>query len=411
MFNDIYDRTLRDYSQKILDELSPEDKLKVKTIRNCGKRIIAPSIGEPGVFLLSNGSKAKFFGSTHCGNMFACPTCTARAMQKFAHQIGAGIDELKKDYFGIMITLTVPHLYYMKQRETTDILYNTFKRFRLAAKGGRTNPIKTLFKSLEIKHWVAICEYTFGKNGWHPHFHCIFWCKRDKASQVLDWEQKLNDWWLERAKYYTLDYWKKNNLHFKSEEKMTAVVEKLFSSCERNAGLVIGKKNNKIREAQSGDYICGWGAESELTGLSVKTAKNDHYTPYQILQLAAQGDSYYKKVWCSFVLSVRQQPIHRRVIWSHTNISCICRVAYQKVRCTELLKKNTDENWQVLLWFSKEQWYCLKQIPYAESNILFVATYCREILLEFLDTLNIDYNLPSTSFIAEHIQNIFNSAA
>lgn len=406
-----YDRTLRDYSQKILSELKPEDKLKLRSICLCGHKVIHPENGEGGVFLLSNGSKAKFFGSTHCGNMFACPTCTAKAMQKLAKQIDAGLDKLRDKYFGVMVTLTVPHLYYMKNRETTDILYHTFYRFRMAAKSTRPNPIRTMFRNLGIVHWIAVCEYTWGKNGWHPHFHCIFWCKRDKAKDVLNYEQMLNDWWIKRAKKYTLEYWKTNKLHFKTEEKMAEVVNNLYDKAEKNAGFCIGKKDGKIREALSGSYVAGWGANHELTGLKLKTAKLDHYTPHQILELAAMGDKQFKRLWQVFALSVRQQPIHRRIIWSHTGISKICKQAHQVKLCQDLVKKNTGENWQVLLWFNAEQWYCLKQIPYAESNILFIAQHCKEVLLEFLDTLQITYNLPSTHYFSNHIENIFNNAA
>jgi len=407
-----YDRTLRDYSQAILAGLNPSDKLKVRSISLCGRRVIAPQYGEGGVFLLSNGSRAKFFGSTHCGNMFACPTCTAKAMQKLAAQIDAGIDKLRNEYFGIMVTLTIPHLYYMKNRETTDILYQTFQRFRLAAKSSRPNPVRTMFRELGIIHWIAVCEYTFGKNGWHPHFHCIFWCKRDKAKDVLKYEKFLNDWWLKRAKKYTLEYWIKNKLHFKTEEKMVSTVNNLYDKAEKSAGVLIGKtKTGKVREALSGSYISGWGANHELTGLKLKTAKLDHYTPYQILELAAMGDKFFEKLWVHFVLAVRQQPIHRRVIWSHTGISKMCKQASQVKLCKDLIKKNTGEIWKVLLWFNREQWFCIKQIPYMEGNILFIARHCKEILLEFLDDLHIEYNLPESNYFSEHIENIFNSVA
>ena len=423
---EIYDRHLTEYLHNLIDKQSPSVRLQLKTLRDCGKRVIKPTIGESGVFLLKREGQAKFFGHTSCKNSWACPHCVAKRMAKYTDELGAVIEEMKKrGYFGIMVTFTIPHLRYMSCKETTDILHMTYNRFRLDSRSQNAKKQKHIydgavitrfFEDCQIEHQVVVGEYTYGKNGWHPHFHCIYWCKRKSADKVLSWLPAINAKWLEYAKKYTLKYWKENNLHCQLEGVMETTLDNLYSKCEQNAGVMFGQKDGKIREAQSSDYVMGWGANHELAGLQYKEAKDGHLTPHHILEKASLGDEKMAALYIEFCMNVTRKPVHARVKWSKTElIKEVRKICQQQAAARALLKKNIDKGeWKCILWFSREQWSLIwklnKEMPLI-SNILFLASQASDILLEFLNALGIEYSSPDLNYFTTHIENIFNDAA
>lgn len=427
---EIYDRTLHSYLHKLIEEeLTPQQKRTVQSIKNCCKRIIKPNYGESGVYLLAKKNKARFFGTAFCKNAWACPVCTPKVMFKHSRTIGLMIDEMKKrGYFGIMITFTIPHLRWFGCRETTDILYNTLRRMHIAARGHeakkrncKRNVFCNFFDELEINNRVVVCEYTWGKNGWHPHFHAIYWCKRGKEQKALEYEKALNEQWLAWAKFYTKKYWEENQLHrnLANVGKLDEALDKLYETCEKDAGILIGKKGNLINEAKSSDYIAGWGSENELTNLRLKEATTGHYTPHQILEKAYLGDEKFKKVYIEFLLAIKQHPIHLRVCWScRTEITQLRKLVEQQQKCYDLVKKNTqsdkkEDRWKVLCWFTKEQWYCLREMDIdnnVTSNILWLAAYRPDLLFEFLESMNIGISAPK-NMLCEQVEEIFNKEA
>lgn len=205
---EIADYGLQHHLRKLIDFLPADKRKQLKNIRYCGvdinKRL--PSTGG-NVFVVSNGERSKYFGLTHCQNPFCCPICMSRRMEEYRSQIASALDALHKDYFAFMVSFTIPHWAFMSCTETTDILYDTWKYFRQKNWKKDGWHVYQLFnKEVPIEHYVRVCEYTWGKNGWHPHFHCIFWTKRGNEKKVLAWQKKLNDFWLSRAKFKTYKY-------------------------------------------------------------------------------------------------------------------------------------------------------------------------------------------------------------
>lgn len=418
----VLDYTLRAYLQRILNRLPLNLQEQTRSIRLCGHRVNKASIaGTDGVFLLSNGSQAKFFGTSHCQNPFVCPCCSARRMSKFATEIGMAIKILsKKGYVGIMITFTLPHLPFMKCREITDILVNTYQKFRTNLKtysqGRNRTPSKEAEFTLDVglKHHVSVYEYTWGNNGWHPHIHGIFWLPKKNLSKVGKWEKILHERWLFWGKKETVKYWKKHGIFKGYEQEKADWLYKVVN--QKRGGLYMSKDSKgNVRESAASEYICGWGSDKEVTGNYRKNATNEgHYTPYQILEKAYHGDKKCEKLIIEFALSITTKPYHFRIRWSQTGIKKLVAQQLQIENCEELIKKKEHEKWKVLLWFSREDWSYIsryeKNSPVI-ANILYLAARDSNLLFEFLDFLRIPYKSAESHYFSAHVEDIFNDAA
>lgn len=421
MNQEIYDATLQHYLREVISKLPKNQQLQLKSLALCGKRVIIPQHGEAGVFVLSNGERAALFGNVTCKNPFACPVCSARMMSKYSSEIAVGLDEFKKrGLFGFMVTFTIPHLNYMSCREVTDILYNTYSYFRRTMKQKYKRKHKgsvsgQFYNAIKVHHSVTVCEYTHGKNGWHPHFHAIWWIDAKQKDDVLAWEADLNEFWMATAKREMKKYWIKNKIRGNDEIVMQKTVDNLFREGELEGGLFISKSNGVISESLSSDYISGWGANREVTGNYRKAASHEgHRTPYQILEDAYNGDVDSERLYIEFLLQVTRKPVHHRVIWSRTGAKAIIKTALQVIKMSEICKKkDAGENWHVLCWFTRESWFTVLEYDRVFpciSNILYLARSSPNLLYEYLTGLGIFYYSYDSNFLCQHIEDIFNAA-
>lgn len=373
----------------------------MKTTVLCGSRI-APNANA--VLLASNGKSSKFVGVTSCKNSWVCPVCSAKLMAKYAAEIACAIDALKLHYnqSALMVTLTVPHTSGMSCSEVTEILYNTWKSFIIHGnkvsnvkyyanaenkfKHAQKKEMKISDKKLKdpfamfceefnCKHRVRVGEFTHGKHGWHPHFHCLFWIDDKKWAAVKDWEAKLLARWEELAKRETLKYWNKK---YPNSQNNKMRLEIMYKRRDAGATMLYFSKNDdgSIRKQKSSQYICGWGADKELTGNYRKKATHDeHETPYQILERAvANNDEKAFELYleyCKATKGVR----HARINFStQSGIKKIIEKYKKTANYVETFKKKfieaeTQPRWQILYAFGKRQWSYIQSLD-AHSNIL-----------------------------------------
>lgn len=444
MQQDIFDARLQHYLRRILDKLDEEKKLQLKSLRLCNHSIMYQPNVQPAVFLLrSDGfdgsGDAKFFGQMTCKNPWACPCCSTKMMNKYKEKIALALDALrdekaKERFFGFMITFTIPHLRFQSCKEVTDILYNTFREFfrnawkRRKQKSDpsklRTHgPANDFIVGCDVRYHVRCAEYTWSKkNGWHPHFHNIYWVPRGKQDKVVEFQEKLNAGWLAVAERETLKYWDEHELHGDTHEKREQKCKALFMFKKdnlKNPALKISTdKDGKIQESLSSDYLAGWGADSEATGNYKKKASHkagafEHLTPYEILERAADGDKEMEEKYIEFCLQVTRKPVHHRVDFKVGMIKEIITPYKQTEGYKKVVKKKQERHWELVCWFSKEQWFSLcsnKDSPIL-SNILYLAAINRkDLLIEFLQAFDI-YLLPYEHFFQQHVVNIFNGVA
>lgn len=382
-----------------------------------------------------------------------------------------------------MITFTIPHTRGMSCEETTEILYNTWKDFVIHGnktvkannKTGKDkrwtmyDPFALFCETFNCKHRVRVGEFTYGEHGWHPHFHCLFWVDKDKIKYAKSWENTLSRRWLELAKKNTIKYWDKmaklNHAtkvvkdDSRSSDSALVVVgnknEKVGVGLGKAAevpeaickGVDDAKKNNRIRAEimysrlndgsvaayisvdkngevivqKSSMYICGWGADRELTGnYQNKATAEGHLTPRQILEKATTepGDKF-AQLYMDFVKAVRTKR-HTRINFStRSGIKQIIAEYKKTNQYIETLKKKATTNpklgMRVVCWFTEQQW---RSLYWTETQIQdeiraklleLAKERDKRLIEEYLLQFGIDISKNPPHKLEEHINGIMNS--
>ena len=277
------------------------EKFFLKSIYNCGSKV--PVIkGQAAVALVANKKQAKFMGVASCKSSWGCPVCTARQMSRYAAKIAVALDALKEHSLSAaMLTFTVPHTSGFTCEQSTEILYNSWKAFTIHGntilKATPNDIFSKFMAEFGSKHRVRVAEYTWGKKGWHPHFHCLFWFPSNRLQEILEWEERLNQRWLELTKRYTIRQiligypeTQRKTVRAQVEARINIMYEKMDTAGSK--GVYISKdKNGLVIEQKSSDYLCGWGANREVTGNYQNKATNPgHYSWQQILANAIAAD-------------------------------------------------------------------------------------------------------------------------
>lgn len=424
MNSEILDYRLQHYFRNVIKELPYNQQMQLKNLRLCNTKTI-PQLGvREGVYLLRNeNGEAKFFGQMTCKNTWACPHCSAIKMKNYATKIAAAIDALDNQYFGFMATFTIPHLNFMSCNEVTDILYATWREAFVNSTTRRkcisdskryryTSPVNKMYIDLGIKHFIRVGEYTWGKNGWHPHFHVIFFVEKSKVGEILNYLQPVKEHWEKCHRKVALKYWQSHNLHISINHNN--LLARLWRYTGSQAVDFSVDSGGKVRKVTSAAYLAGWSSDKEMTGNVRKQAShNGHYTPYQILELAEQGNEQFKKLYIEFALSTTRKPVHPRTMFSRTGLTAIIQNKLNTDGYKEVLKKKSNRaNWAVVCWFTKQEWQHLCfECPYQTlSTILELAGMDRKgELRAFLASLNVKMSMPPKK-IKTHIESIFNAA-
>lgn len=405
MCKQAFDARLQHYLRREIAKLPLQQRVQLKGIELCCKSVI-PAVGAvDGVYFLRNSSgNVKTFGNMTCKNPWACPHCSAKMMAHYARKIAAAIDAMNaKGYAAFMLTLTVPHVVMQSCREVTDILYASWSDFfRNAWKTDKnhTNVTKAM-RELGICHYVRVAEYTYGKNGWHPHFHCLFWLPKKNLQAVADWEDVLRNRW---------------NMCVKRQyDKLGSVVYKqVFANTDERQALNIAvDQSGNVIEQRTSDYICGWGADKELTGNVQKKASHaDHYTPYQLLEMAADGDEKARAKYIEFMLQVTRKPVHHRVNFDKKGLSQIAKVYMNTEGFKSVIAKKKDASWVVVLFVTREQWYEIwhenANSPIVSNLLYLLSINEKDLAISFLRSFGIE--LVKCLNHSAVVEQIFNAA-
>jgi len=426
---------LQFFKHKLNETISISEKLLFKSQFACQTKAGRQLGMEDAVFLLKSDKKrALFFGTNHCKSPWICPVCSARVMAKHKKKIDAAIQAMKaKNQVAMMITFTIPHNQWYSCEDAIQIVKNSMGQLMKRAyqqkqqqKGKKfeNNAWSRMFRSLEFKQYIRAMEFTWGKNGWHPHYHSLFFTPKHKLQLAKDYEENLNELWLKIVKQETKKQFYKSKSVKYSKDEINGRVDEIFDRMESKVSCFISKnEQGEIAQMESGAYIAGWGADNELTGSRRKTARAaNHFTPMQMLEIAAgysQADNLSpEKAWDlfkEFAICTKRNNLHRMKFSSPKGetLKSIIDKWLQTNAATEYLKKNYIEKWDVVCWFTKEQWFKISElnrdIPML-ANILYLA-YDSRLLREFLESFEIfafDNFEHSHQF---HVEDIMNGVA
>lgn len=435
MFEQAVDYHLQATLRQVLDKnLDYATKKIFSSQFSCQLRNFSVSSVEDAVFLVkSDKNKGRFVGLNHCNNPWICPVCTARVMSKRRTQIQIAIETLiEKNYKGMMFTFTIPHNQWYSCEDTFEILKNSMRKFQkhsgnqINAKKFCSNAWTRMYRDLNFCHYVRMAEVTFGKNGWHPHYHAIYWTKKP-LNDALKFESEINQFWLKIVKQETKKQFYKTKSFKYSKQEIDGRVDEIFDRLSEDTSFYISKdKSGEIVQAMTSDYIAAWGTDSELTKQECKQAAEGHYNQFDLLAIIAGHKRDDKmpvdkatKNFLDFAIYIKKQNFYRAKFslskdeYGKTIYNYIAE--YKQTQAyKEYIKKNYIEKWEVVCWFTKKQWFKISELERAgvpmRSNILYLV-YDTKLLQEYLESFDIRAfdNYEHGHFLA--IENLMNNAA
>lgn len=232
------------------------------------------------------------------------------------------------------------------------------------------DPMGDLRETLKADHFVKVFEFTYGENGWHPHIHMLLWTPKANLQRIAEWEDKLLErWWHcarhQAEKYYLKKYPDKAE-EIKSRVNTVYADYKKVTSDGHRSVYVSKDKSGVVISQSSSHYLAGWSGNFELTGgydSKLKTARDGHFTPLQLLEkscASAVDAEKYMPIFIEYAIATRG---HRRVEFSkQSGIANIIKKWKESEEYIRVLKKKVMVKadlrpWKVVAWFSKEQWY------------------------------------------------------
>lgn len=272
-FQSIHDFILQDQSAKLL----PKER-----VNNCLKKRIDAS-KQHSVKFNEVRKKAHWANVQRCGSIWNCPVCAKQITEKRREELKKGTDVWKKQGGEIfLLTLTNSH---SASHRLTDLIQGQKKALRLFFGGRKATE---LFAALGRKYQIRSFEVTYGKSGWHPHFHILLF-----LDGSFDHSFNIRD---ELAKHW-INCCKKSGLP--------------APSMEHGLDLRDGKYAEK--------YVSKWGIEHELTKGHIKKGRAGGFTPFDLLKFSLNEDSiiFYdkspSKLFQEFAISFKGA---RQLVWS-----------------------------------------------------------------------------------------------
>lgn len=292
-------------AQAILYRAGIEHRQQHRTVW-CHRHVVTE--GAMPVFRQLDGSRARLAKVKTCGSVWSCPVCAAKVATQRQAELGAAVvSHVASGGMVYLLTFTFPHYVGQPLADLMPRFDKARQRFQNAkgwkavmGKDGTAGRVGSV-TSLEVTYGAAA--------GWHPHLHMLVFCQPGAWGEGEADEQG-------RLSSKAIDY-------FRGE---------WVRQLER-AGLVDGSNRSwanvyslDVRGGkQAAEYVAKWGHEqawglsSELTSSHAKTGRRDtwgtrdHYTPFQLLELAREGDGH---AMCAFREFVAAFDGKRMLTWS-----------------------------------------------------------------------------------------------
>lgn len=295
----------------ILQDLSAK-LLPRERVCNCCKKRIDKNTSRNVMYNMER--KQTYWGNVQrCGSLWTCPVCSKQISEKRKSELKQAVEFWKGQGGGLLLlTLTSPHTSSDALSFVLEAQKQALKSFFSDRKG------QNLFKLLGKKHQIRSFEVTYGKNGWHPHYHILLFVERkidfssDADSEQLEFASNLYDLFLKHWQNCCL----KNGLKMPNKHgldiKDGSYAEEYISKFGDNETKII------------------WGIESEMTKGIVKRGRFTSLHPFDLLTLSEKneqifGDKLPSKLFQEYAISTKGK---RQLVWSR-GLKKLCGIIEQ----------------------------------------------------------------------------------
>ena len=215
------------------------------------------------------GQGARLAGITTCGSVWHCPVCAAKITESRRRELDLAVTAWVKHGGTInLLTLTFPH-------QANQALADLLDRFGKALTSFKNSKgYKRIMAGAERAGSIRSLETTWGENGWHPHTHDLVFLARPLSLTETD---ELRKGWA--------------NAILKAGLAENSQLSDILAH-----GLDLQDGRYAAEYIAKFGHDSAWGASSEMTKPHSKSGKIGevggewHYTPFQLLAWAAEGD-------------------------------------------------------------------------------------------------------------------------
>lgn len=215
-----------------------------------------------------------------CGSVWVCSVCGSIITEGRADLVQTAINnwrDMDPDNCVIMITFTTPHYLF---QPLSEVLTCQDKAMRIMT----NQPIKKSgykrYKQI-VQDIGSIGNYTgreltWGQlNGWHPHRHVLYFCKRQNIAK------------LRRLQFDTTQAWA---LAFQRAGGQIRNMNHFFQRAVKVDQITDDDGYTRISRYITTVEGESWTLAKEATKGPIKTAKNGNITPFGMLDAVRQGD-------------------------------------------------------------------------------------------------------------------------
>lgn len=258
----------------------------------CGKRLQGNEFVAISTHSSESGDRrASFSGVAQCGDVWRCPVCSTVIKAHRADEIQDGLAAWRaRGGHVAMLTVTVRH----HMGDDLGTVYGAMSaawRYMTS-----TRAYKRLRDELGVVGYVRATEVTYGRHGWHPHWHFLFFVKDQLTAERA-----------EAAQAELLGLWRK--------------------AVDKHGGKLPNDHGVDLRAVEDGDgavaeYLTKMrggdaGAVLEVSGAVNKVGRGEgSLTPFQLLDLVKLGGedaAHARALWVSYCDAMRGK---RSIFWT-----------------------------------------------------------------------------------------------
>lgn len=247
----------------------------VHQVRNCLRARISKNKGVT-LFYNVEREQANFGNLQRCYSVWNCPICSMTITEGRRTELKQGLSNWL-DVGGSVYLVTFTNSHH-KGDDLEDLLQGQKKAF---IKFWEKTKVKKMLKCLGYKGRIVATEVTWGdKNGWHPHYHMLFFFDHHIDANGLQ--------------------------SFLALEWQAACIKSGLKAPDLVHGVDV---QNGTYAAQ---YVSKWGLEDEVTKGHLKKGLNGSLTPFDLLR-GASTNNQFKTLFKQFadVFKGKQQ-----LVWS-----------------------------------------------------------------------------------------------
>jgi hypothetical protein len=260
---------LRFYLLGIVRDLLPDERVKI-----CW-RYPLPARKQIEIIYSDERHSARTNGTMKCGSGWVCPVCMRYIAERRRLELETAMDRSADSLFSVMVTYTVQHNPGMRLK---PLLAEMLRAYNGVFSGRWWSTIKEEYMVVGA---VRATEITYGKNGWHPHFHVLMFSDR----------KMLDDGFATSPGDFS------TSLYNQISPRWGYMLEKRGLSASAAVGVDVRTSDRQIAEyiAKFGRMPLEWSLNASAYEVSYSTAKtpqNGNFGVLDIIFHAAHSRDY-----------------------------------------------------------------------------------------------------------------------